>query len=228
MKFRQPYKEGGLLVKLDFEKAYDSVDHTFLDSLLEGMGFGCKWRQWMSSCISSPMFSVFVNGSPTQQFSLQRCLCQGDPLSPFLFNIVIKPLNRMFQKAFNLEMLRGVVFGYNEVHVSHPQFTYDTILFIERKIEFIFNSKRIFHCFEIVSGLRINFYKSCIVKLGKKGNMEEEWVAAFRCKHSSFPISYQGLPLGANVGTKGFGTLVVEKNRETLGSLEDEVLIEGW
>ena len=35
------------MVKLDFEKAYDSLDHKFLDSMLEDMGFGLRWRQWM-------------------------------------------------------------------------------------------------------------------------------------------------------------------------------------
>ncbi|KAK3231168.1 hypothetical protein Dsin_003049 [Dipteronia sinensis] len=35
-------KEGGLLVKLDFEKTYNSVDHGFLDSMMEEMGFGSK------------------------------------------------------------------------------------------------------------------------------------------------------------------------------------------
>ena len=59
-------KEGGLIVKLDFEKAYDSVDHTFLDDLLRDMGFGSKWRLWMRYCISTPLLSVLVNGSPTR------------------------------------------------------------------------------------------------------------------------------------------------------------------
>ena len=78
-------KEGGLLVKLDFEKAYDSVDHAFLDSMMVNMGFGDHWRGWIRNCISSPLLSVLVNGSPTSQFGLQRGLRQDDPLSPFLF-----------------------------------------------------------------------------------------------------------------------------------------------
>ncbi|KAK3224590.1 hypothetical protein Dsin_004452 [Dipteronia sinensis] len=47
-------KEGGLLIKLDFEKAYDSVDHSFLDNMIRNMGFGEKWRKWMRDCISTP------------------------------------------------------------------------------------------------------------------------------------------------------------------------------
>ncbi|KAK3219402.1 hypothetical protein Dsin_013372 [Dipteronia sinensis] len=57
--------EGGLLVKLDFEKAYNYVDHSFLDSVLEDMGFGSKWRNWVKCCISTPAMSVLVNGSLT-------------------------------------------------------------------------------------------------------------------------------------------------------------------
>ncbi|KAK2648406.1 hypothetical protein Ddye_015895 [Dipteronia dyeriana] len=40
-------KEGGLVVKLDFEKAFDSVEHKFLDDMLGKMGFGEKWRWWI-------------------------------------------------------------------------------------------------------------------------------------------------------------------------------------
>ncbi|KAK2647648.1 hypothetical protein Ddye_015137 [Dipteronia dyeriana] len=46
--------KGGLLVKLDFEKAYDSVDHFFLEEMLVKMGFGLKWRNWIKGCISTP------------------------------------------------------------------------------------------------------------------------------------------------------------------------------
>ncbi|KAK3227435.1 hypothetical protein Dsin_007297 [Dipteronia sinensis] len=62
----------GLLVKLDFEKAYDSVDHGLLDYMMECMGFGDRWRGWICNCISTPFLSVLVNGSPTSQFSLER------------------------------------------------------------------------------------------------------------------------------------------------------------
>ncbi|KAK2633799.1 hypothetical protein Ddye_028591 [Dipteronia dyeriana] len=80
--------EGGLLVKLVFEKAYDSVNHGFLDFMLSEMGFRDKQRMWMRSCVLSLMLSVLVNGSTTSQFDITRGLRQGDPLSHFLFNIV--------------------------------------------------------------------------------------------------------------------------------------------
>lgn len=52
-------------MKLDFEKAYDSVDHGFLEQIMESMGFEAKWRGWIRACISSPKIYVLINGSPT-------------------------------------------------------------------------------------------------------------------------------------------------------------------
>ncbi|KAK2651321.1 hypothetical protein Ddye_018810 [Dipteronia dyeriana] len=101
-------KEGGLLVKLDFEKAYDSVDHCFLDFMMDGMGFGAIWRGLVKECISSSLMSVLVNGKPSPQFGLERGLRQGDPLSPFLFNIVVEGLNYLFSKAFELNLVEVV------------------------------------------------------------------------------------------------------------------------
>ena len=97
---------GGLMVKLDFEKAYDSLDHSFLDDMMKEMGFEWKWRQWMRSCISSPGISVLVNGSPTREFGMERGLRQGDPLSHFLFNVTVEGLSALFRKAANLDLVK--------------------------------------------------------------------------------------------------------------------------
>ena len=106
------------------------VNHSFLLSMLEGMGFGMRWRQWIKHCISSPMLSILVNGRPTRQFGLERGLRQGDSLSSFLFNVAVEGLSALFRKAEDLNMVRGAVIGCQVVHISHLQFADDTILFL--------------------------------------------------------------------------------------------------
>ncbi|GJX30847.1 RNA-directed DNA polymerase, eukaryota [Tanacetum coccineum] len=73
-----------LLFKVDFEKAFDSVNWKFLMDIKEQMGFSRKWRKWIISCISSASISVLINGSPLKEFVIEKGLRQGDPLSLFL------------------------------------------------------------------------------------------------------------------------------------------------
>nr|ABN08473.1 reverse transcriptase - beet retrotransposon, putative [Medicago truncatula] len=68
-----------MLFKADFEKAYDSIDLGYLDSVLAQMSFPVLWRKWIRECVSTATTSVLVNGSPTDEFPLQRGLRQGDP-----------------------------------------------------------------------------------------------------------------------------------------------------
>jgi hypothetical protein len=72
-----------LVLKVDFEKAYDSVDWGFLEYMLRRFGFAGKWIDWIKACVFAGNLLVLVNGSPTSEINIQRGLKQGDPLAPF-------------------------------------------------------------------------------------------------------------------------------------------------
>ena len=97
----------GILCKLDIEKAYDHVNWSFLFWLMEMMGFGAKWISWIQWCIGTVSFSVLINGTSSGFFKISRGLRQGDPLSPYLFVIVMEALSCLLKRAKEGGFLSG-------------------------------------------------------------------------------------------------------------------------
>lgn len=71
------------------------------------MGFGVKWRNWIRICVSSPSFSILVNGTPQGFFKDSRGLRQGDPLSTYLFILMVDLLGRLSDKAEEVDFIEG-------------------------------------------------------------------------------------------------------------------------
>ena len=57
-----------LLFKVDFEKAYDSVDLNYLDSVMANMNFPTIWRKWIYECVGTAKASILVNGCRRMSF----------------------------------------------------------------------------------------------------------------------------------------------------------------
>ncbi|XP_071726797.1 uncharacterized protein [Rutidosis leptorrhynchoides] len=96
------------IAKVDFEKAYDSVSWDYLFFMLKSLGFGETWCAWIMGCLDSAKTSVLVNGSPTREFLIKKGPRQGDPLSPFLFIIVMEGLHLALHCAMESNFIRGV------------------------------------------------------------------------------------------------------------------------
>ena len=64
MHARQKGKKGSLALKLDISKAYDHVEWQFLQKIMEKMGFPVVWVERVMSCVTTPSFSILVNGKP--------------------------------------------------------------------------------------------------------------------------------------------------------------------
>ena len=76
--------ENGILFAADIEKAFDSVEHSFIYATLEKFGFGGNFIQWIRTLLNDAQSCVVSNGFSTGYFKLQRGNRQGDPHSPYL------------------------------------------------------------------------------------------------------------------------------------------------
>lgn len=79
--FMQKHRLPGLLLKVDFAKAFDTVDWKFLLDLLRARGFSSKWTGWIDSIFSSSKASFLINGTQYRYVRYPRGLRQGDSLS---------------------------------------------------------------------------------------------------------------------------------------------------
>ncbi|GMP83957.1 hypothetical protein CsSME_00037684 [Camellia sinensis var. sinensis] len=192
--------------------------------MLSNFGFGSKWVNWIYTCISSTKISVLVNGSPIPKFFPKKGLRQGDPLSPFLFNVVAKGLNLLLTRAKNLGLVKGITIGFNGINISHLQFADDTIIFCETEWPEVLIVKRILKCFEIISGLRINFHKSVICGIGIPDDIVQTFASRLNCTYQKLPLKYLGMPLGANPSRRVTSKPVVEKFKKKLTSWKMRLL----
>jgi hypothetical protein len=78
----------GVILKLDFEKAFDKVKWSFLQQTLRMKGFSPEWRALINNFVSGGSVAIRVNDDTGYYFQTKKGLRQGDPLSPMLFNIV--------------------------------------------------------------------------------------------------------------------------------------------
>ncbi|XP_068474709.1 secreted RxLR effector protein 78-like [Phaseolus vulgaris] len=144
----------GLCLKVDFEKAYDSVRWDFLYDMLQRMGFHNRWILWIRGCMESASVSVLVNGSPTEEFIPSRGLRQGDPLAPFLFLVVAEGLTGLVREAVKANLLTGLKIGRKGTLMSLLQFADDTLFFCEDSFINVVTLKAILRGFELASGLK--------------------------------------------------------------------------
>jgi hypothetical protein len=194
----------GILCKLDMEKAYDHVDWNFLIYLLRRCGFGERWCSWIKHCISSARFSVLINGSLSGFFGSSRGVRQGDPLSPFLFVLVMEAFSRMISAMYSRGLISGFSVGSREhdrVEVSHLLFADDTLVFCGTDARQISYLGALLVCFEAVSGLKVNLSKSVLVPVGHLEEVDQ-LASCLGCGTTDLPLKYLGLPLGASFKLK--------------------------
>lgn len=100
---------------IDFEKAFDSLNRTFLVKVLQKFNFGIYFSQWIQTFYTNLSSCVLNNGFITNFFSVSRGVRQGDPLSPLLFILSLEILACYIRQDHNIH---GLVINNEEIKLT--------------------------------------------------------------------------------------------------------------
>ena len=151
----------GVPIFIDFEKAFDSVEWDFLFKCLsEAFNFGSDFLHWIKTFYKNVQSCIMNNGTASNYFSLERGVRQGDPLSPYLFIVVVETLAIAIRQN---QGIRGISIENEETKIL--QYADDTTAVLSD----ISSAEQLFELLDLfkdISGLKINCKKRRVCGLG--------------------------------------------------------------
>lgn len=153
----------GLLLLIDFEKAFDSLSWSFIQKVLRFLNFGPTIRRWIEVFYNNITSSVIQCGHMSDFFNIGRGCRQGDPLSPYIFILCAEFLAVKIRQNKNI---KGIKINGTEFKIS--QYADDTTMFLDGTAESLNHSLTELDLFANISGLNINFDKTQVVWIGSK------------------------------------------------------------
>ena len=210
-------KKIDMLVKIDLSKEFDKLSWTFIQKMLTHFSFSPPWVRWVMSLISSTLFSILVNGILSYPFHPSRGICQGDPLSPFLFVLMVEGLGRIIKHALQTQKPRGISFP-NTPAFTHQQFLDDNMMFCHPSVQEALKLKSLLNEFSEASGADINNVKSQIFFFHTPTSTQSSTACILGFSITSLPYKYLGAPITDSALKHSSWHVLLEKFETRLSS----------
>ena len=198
MNYTEVKKIKGLLMFIDFEKAFDSVSWKFMYKVLRHFNFSEEFVNWITLFNNKITASVLQVGVLSEFFPIERGCKQGDPISPYLFLLCAQVLYEMIQGN---TMVKGIKIGQEEIKIS--QFADDTTIFMDGSESSLQQILNILEVFGSLSGLKMNMSKTKMVWIGQRKYSKEKLCCAsalnwgtnfFTLLGIDFDVNLQNIP----------------------------------
>jgi hypothetical protein len=189
-----------IIIKLDFAKAFDTVEHSAIMKVLACQGYDEKWLHWMSLFMSTGTSSVLLNGVPGKKFACKRGVHQGDPLSSILFVSVAKLLQCMVNKLFQQGIFQAPL-PIPDTDFPIIQYADDTLVIMQACPDQLEALKELLESFALATGLRVNYAKSAMMPINISETKLQDLASILGCSVGVLPFTYLGLPLGTTKPT---------------------------
>ncbi|XP_071902137.1 uncharacterized protein [Coffea arabica] len=122
-------KDGFMAVKLDMSKAYDRVEWSFLEAIMQKMGFQYRWINWIMECVRTVSYSFNINGEVKEYVIPTRGIRQGDPLSLYLFLLCSEGFSNLIRQAAQTRKISGMKISRQGPSITHLFFADDSLIF---------------------------------------------------------------------------------------------------
>ncbi|KAG7579142.1 Reverse transcriptase domain [Arabidopsis thaliana x Arabidopsis arenosa] len=181
------------MLKVDLRKAFDSVRWDFVIAAMRALAIPKRFINWVYQCISTPTFTVSVNGCNGGFFKSTKGLRQGDPLSPYLFVLAME----VFSNLLHSRYAAGYIHYHpkaSDLNISHLMFADDVMIFFDGGSSSLHGICETLDDFASWSGLKVNKDKSQLFHAGLD-QIECNATVAYGFPLGTLPIRYLGLPL---------------------------------
>ena len=184
----------GLILSIDFEKAFDTVSWTFISKTLDYFNFGESIKKWIHIFQKGAETSILQNGLMSEFFLLKRGCRQGDPLSLYIFLLCADVLGQIIRKNINI---KGIVINNKEMKIS--QYADDTQILLDGTERSLRESLQILSKFFKLSGLKINEEKTRAIWIGAKINSNDKLCNDYKLDWTQGPVKILGVTFTTNV-----------------------------
>ncbi|XP_039007413.1 uncharacterized protein LOC120135149 [Hibiscus syriacus] len=164
------------------------------NAVLAALGLLEVFRVWIRSCITGARFYVAFNGSLVGVFKGRREIRQRDPLSPYLFILVMNGLSHLINVAAKNGLIRFHP-KCKRVSLTHLSFADDLLIFCHGDESSILSVVGVLGVFYELSGLQLNAGKSELFACGVHNDILSKVQAVTGFKLGRFPVKYLGVPL---------------------------------
>ncbi|CAI8585912.1 unnamed protein product [Vicia faba] len=182
------------MLQMDLHKAYDIVEWSALEAILNELSFPHMFIKWIMITVTTVSYRYHVNGELSNLVLPKRGLRQGDPLSPFIFVIVMEYVYRALQK---LNQVPNLNFHpkCEKSSIINLSFVDDLLLFTRgdpMSVRLVMNA---FNGFSATTGLNVNQSK-CSTYFGNVGDeVKKDIQASVNYSEGIIPFRYLGIPL---------------------------------
>nr|GFA58358.1 hypothetical protein [Tanacetum cinerariifolium] len=210
--------------KIDIHMAYDSVEWGFIEQCLVQFGFHHYMVSWIMSCLSSPSFSVKVNGECHGFFKGMRGLRQGDPLSPYLFTLVMEVFSLMVKRRIEEDGTFKYHWRCERLKHTHLSFTDDLMVFAKADVHSVLILSKALKEFSGVSGLVPNLLKSSVFFGNVHESLKSKILHVLPFVVGCLPVRYLGLPLCSSRLSKAHCSSLIDKVKSRLFNWKNKSL----